>query len=238
MTESTSKNRVILVEPELPENIGFCVRAMACFGLTELVLVGAVRPTPDSAAFRTATLGKEILAQAKEATTLREAFGEARTSIAFTRRPHHKGLVALPHLARTSTQYEAPWALVFGRESIGLTSEEVLACDLACNIPTTHPTGSFNLGQAVAIALATLHECPPMPVDEEGQGSALAARREEWSERVAREIEARGVLHPARLEAGRKHLHDLLRRLRPNDGELRFLEGLTRRFLENGNPKD
>jgi TrmH family RNA methyltransferase len=238
MTDSKPKNIVVLVEPELAENIGFCVRAMACFGLTELVLVGTPRPSPDSAAFRTATLGKEILAQAREASSLHEAFGAARTSIAFTRRPHHKGLIALPHLARASAQHEAPWALVFGRESIGLTSEEVLACDLACNIPTSHPTGSFNLGQAVAIALAMLHECPPMPVDEEGQGSALAARREEWSQRVAREIEARGVLHPARLEAGRRHLHELLRRLRPSDGELRFLEGLTRRFLENGRPAD
>ncbi len=230
---STNENIVILVEPELPENIGFCVRAMACMGLSKLVLVGTPRPDPESPAFRTATLGKDILANAREVTTLQEAFGEARTTIAFTRRPHHKPLVALPHLAAESMQYEAPWALVFGRESIGLTSPEVLSCDLACCIPTSHQTGSFNLGQAVAIALATLHDCPPKPVDDMGQGSALAVKREEWVEKVARQIEARGALHPARLEAGRKHLHDLLRRLRPNDGELRFLEGLTRRFLDD-----
>jgi tRNA/rRNA methyltransferase len=223
-------HRVVLVEPELPENIGFVVRAMSCFGLSRLVLVGCPRPEPDSPAFRTATLGKEILAAAEEAATLREAFGDARTTVAFTRRPHRTALVPLPRLTQESGLHEAPWALVFGRESIGLTSEEVLACDIACNIPTHHPTGSLNLGQAASIAMAFLQAAPPRRSAGDGEGTALAAKREEWVAWAAAEIEARGLLHPARLDAGRKHLSDLLRRLRPSDGELRFLEGISRKI--------
>jgi TrmH family RNA methyltransferase len=238
MDPTALPHRLILIEPEMPENIGFAVRAMSCFGWSKLVLVGAPRPSPDSPAFRTATLGKEILAQAEEVSSLREAFGDARTTIAFTRRPHQKGLLALPHLAQESAKHEAPWALVFGRESIGLTSDEVMACDVACNIPTVHQTGSLNLGQAVSIGLAFLHAAPPRPQDDEGAGSALAVAREEWVDWVGREIETRQLLHPARLEAGKRHLQGLLRRLRPNDGELRFLQGLTRKLVSSPQKSD
>lgn len=236
MTEIVKPHRVILVEPELPENIGFVVRAMSCFGWSKLVLLNAKRPDPESPAFRTATLGKEILARAEEASSLEEAFGDARTTIAFTRRPHQKGLLPLPHLAQDSVSHEAPWALVFGRESIGLTSEEVMACDIACSIPTVHATGSLNLGQAASIALAFLHDLPARPVQEAGEGSALATAREEWARWVGDEIEKRGLLHPARLEAGRRHLQSILRRMRPNDGELRFLQGLSRRLAKDAGP--
>lgn len=236
MTETVIPHRVILIEPEIPENIGFVVRAMACFGWSKLVLVNAPRPEPDSPAYRTATMGKDILASAEVVGSLEEAFGDARTTVAFTRRPHQKGLVPLPYFVQDGALHEAPWALVFGRESIGLTSEEVMACDVAVSIPTIHTTGSLNLGQAASIALAFLHSMPTRPVDAQGEGSALAVRREEWVRWVGDEIEKRKLLHPSKLEAGRRHLDSILRRMRPNDGELRFLYGLSRRMARDAGP--
>ncbi|HNY32113.1 MAG TPA: RNA methyltransferase [Fibrobacteria bacterium] len=221
-----SNHRLILVQPEIPENIGFVVRAMACFGWTELAIVGAEKPTTESVAYRTATLGKDILDRCTVHDTLQEAFGQARTSIAFTRRPHQKGLIDLPNLARRS-DLDAPWALVFGRESIGLTSEEVLQCDFACRIPTAHSTGSLNLGQAVAVALSGLFATEPAPRDP-AKGAELAMLREDWVRRILAEADSH--LHPARQEAGRRHLAALLRRLRPTRAELRFLGGLLERM--------
>jgi TrmH family RNA methyltransferase len=223
-------HRLILVQPEIPENIGFAVRAMSCFGWTDLALVGTGKPDPQSAAYRTATLGKDILDRCTVHEDLPQAFGQARTTIAFTRRPHQKGLVDLPQLSQR-TDLDAPWALVFGRESIGLTSEEVLQCDLACRIPTDHPTGSLNLGQAVAIALSGLHATVPA-VRDPAKGAALAILREDWVRRILANADAH--LHPARQEAGRRHLAALLRRLRPTRSELRFLGGLLER-MSRGN---
>jgi TrmH family RNA methyltransferase len=220
MEKATHPNRVILVEPEIPENVGFVVRAMACFGWTDLAIVGN-RPERESAAYRTATMGKEILDSCTTHPDLVSAFGQARTTVAFTRRPHQKGLVALPHLASTTAGLETPWALVFGRESIGLTSDEVMACDIACNIPTTHTTGSLNLGQAVAVALAGFHAIPERTVQDPSRGTALAALRESWVKEIMGNAES--MLHPARREAGRRHLASLLRRMRPTREELRFL---------------
>jgi len=224
-------NRVILVEPEIPENVGFSVRAMSCFGWTELALVGPV-PDSDSPAYRTATMGKEILVAARSHPDLRSAFGAARTTIAFTRRPHRKGLIDVQRLAQM--QLDRPLALVFGRESIGLTSDEVLSCDYACRIPTVHETGSLNLGQAVAVALASLHELPPPPPSDSGPGPAVATLREQWTESIL--LRAESHLHPARREAGRRHLSALLRRLRPSGEELRFLGALLERM--NREPQD
>lgn len=226
---SVSNHRIILVEPELPENVGFVARAMSCFGWTDLAVVGP-RPDPASAAWRTATLGKEILESCTAHDSLVSAFGPARTTIAFTRRPHQKGLVDLPDVARRLPQMEAPVALVFGRESIGLTSEEVLACDLACQIPTSHPTGSLNLGQAAAIALSWLHDKPAVPGTDPRKGAALASLREDWVRKTLEETDALGILHPARREAGRRHLAGLLRRLRPSREELRFLTAILSRL--------
>lgn len=228
----SNRHRLILVQPEIPENIGFVVRAMSCFGWSELALVGTEKPSTDSVAYRTATLGKDILDRCTVHADLLDAFGEARTSIAFTRRPHQKGLVDLPDLAR-KTDLDAPWALVFGRESIGLTSEEVLQCDLACRIPTDHPTGSLNLGQAVAVALSGLHATVP-PVRDPAKGAELAILRETWVRQILAKADSH--LHPARREAGRKHLSALLRKLRPTRAELRFLGGLLERISKGSPP--
>lgn len=221
-----SANRIVLVEPETPENIGFVVRAMACFGWGNLAIVGT-RPPPDSPAYRTATMGKEILENCTVHPDLVSAFGPARTTIAFTRRPHRKGLVDLPRL-KDVPDLEGPWTLVFGRESIGLTSEEVLSCDIACRIPTTHVTGSLNLGQAVAVALSGLHVLSPAPVPDPSKGIATATIREQWARNLVEGAE--NYLHPARRDAGRRHLSALLRRLRPSREELRFLGALLDRM--------
>lgn len=220
MQNATVPNRVVLVEPEMPENVGFVVRAMACFGWTDLAIVGN-KPDRESAAYRTATMGKEILDSCTTHPDLVSAFGEARTTIAFTRRPHQKGLLPLPHLAASPAGLETPWALVFGRESIGLTSDEVMACDIACNIPTVHATGSLNLGQAAAVALAGFHSVKPRTVQDPSRTTALASLREAWVKDIMSNAES--MLHPARREAGRRHLASLLRRLRPTREELRFL---------------
>jgi len=221
------------VEPEIPENIGFVVRAMSCFGWGDLAIVGE-RPARESAAFRTATMGKEILERCTVHSDLVSAFGEARTTIAFTRRPHRKGLVDL-HRLPDLPDLQGPWTLVFGRESIGLTSEEVLSCDLACRIPTAHSTGSLNLGQAVAVALSGLHGVPSHAVPDPEAEVAVASLREGWTASVLERAE--DFLHPARREAGRRHLAALLRRLRPTREELRFLGALANRISRDLPPR-
>jgi TrmH family RNA methyltransferase len=235
---SALPHRLILIEPEIPENIGFVVRAMACFGWQHLTLVGCPKPEPESPAWRTATMGKEILESCRCVATLEEALDDSCTSIAFTRRPHQKGLHDLPDLSANSARLDAPWALVFGRESIGMTSDEVLACDYACRIPTVHATGSLNLGQAVSIALAFFHQRPARTPPTPSHVATASALRERWIRSTMQDVDLLGLIPPARREAGRRHLMNLLRRLRPNRDELHFLTSLLAKLTSTPKTRD
>ena len=62
-----NRHRLILVQPEIPENIGFVVRAMSCFGWNDLALVGTQKPDPDSVAAILAPYESERALEAWEA---------------------------------------------------------------------------------------------------------------------------------------------------------------------------
>ena len=68
-----------------------------------------------------------------------------------------RAVVPLPELP-DPTSLDGQVALVFGRESSGLTNEEVLLCDLAFSIPTSKAYSSMNLSHAIAVTLYDLYE--------------------------------------------------------------------------------
>ena len=142
---------IILVEPEIPENIGFVARAMKCYNLQDLVLVG--HTGVPNASYRTGVSAKEILDSARCIPTLKEAIQEYSEVVAFSRRSFD-----LPQPSMTVQEYsvleDGKSALVFGRESQGLFRDEIASCSKVVEIPTPHQVISFNLGQAVAIALS------------------------------------------------------------------------------------
>lgn len=146
--------RVVLVEPENPLNVGFVARAMKSFGVSELVLAGSSwKKVPDEARV-TGVSAPEILSGAKFAATLEDALRGCGTAVAFSRRPtdlrqNEVTLPALPALGKGRT------ALVFGRESKGLTRAETALCPHLARIPCQSGI-SLNLGQAVAVALFSL----------------------------------------------------------------------------------
>jgi tRNA/rRNA methyltransferase len=146
---------VILVRPQLPENIGAAARAMANFGSSDLRLVDP-RPFDQVHAARMACDGRDILEQARIFPDLRSAIADCVFTIATSRRLRR---VKIPPLApseavtrMTTFSQGQPTALVFGAEQSGLTNEELFLCDTASTIPTTD-LGSLNLGQSVVVFL-------------------------------------------------------------------------------------
>lgn len=144
------KRIVILVEPENPLNVGFVARAMKCSGVDELRIVSD-RELDDSA-YRTGTSAKEILSNAQMFSSLEDALRDCNHSVAFSRRSFVDAadscdLPDLPDKLNAETV-----AFVFGRESQGLFSHELACCSIHCAIPI-QGTMSYNLGQAVAVAL-------------------------------------------------------------------------------------
>jgi len=150
---------VVLVEPAFGGNLGSVVRAMANMGVSNLKLVGGVSPN-DSDARRMAVNARWLLEQAQVVESLGEAVKDCALVIGTTARPrkHLGDSDQLWDLGALLAQYgdSEKVALVFGRERIGLTNQELAFCNHQITIPTFGDYASLNLAQA---ALLLLYEC-------------------------------------------------------------------------------
>ncbi len=151
--------RVVLVEPTHPGNIGAVARAMKTMGVRHLVLVNP-RSFPHSEAWALAVGADDILEQAQVVSTLAEALAPCAWVVGTSARtrsipwPLSTPRQAMPSLL--SCAATGPVALVFGRESSGLTNEELARCQHHVCIPTDAAYASLNLAQAVQIMV---YEC-------------------------------------------------------------------------------
>ena len=155
--------RVVLVGPENPHNVGFVARAMLCFGAEDLVVAATSWKSLPPQARKTGVAAPEILDRARLVPTLADALRGCDTAIAFSRRPSvlRQKSFTLPERP-TALKGTGETALVFGRESNGLTREESALCPVLARIPCREGV-SLNLGQAVAVALFSL--TAPAPVE-------------------------------------------------------------------------
>ncbi|MFW9843553.1 MAG: RNA methyltransferase [Candidatus Thorarchaeota archaeon] len=147
---------VILVEPEEPGNVGFVTRVLANFGVHALRIVGW-DPREDMTAQIYSVRAHEILDNAGIYNDLPSALEDIEAAWATSARAgrNHSVTRALVPLLELPdpTSREGKVALVFGRESSGLTNEELGFCEMAFTISTSEGYPSLNLSHAVAIVL-------------------------------------------------------------------------------------
>ena len=151
-----SKLAIVLVGPQGAANIGAAARAMKNFGISDLRLI---EPAPhlSKESLDWAVDAEDILESARIHRDLAGALSDVSFSAAFTRRlgrtrRRHLTLgEAAPALADRARD-GAGAALVFGREDAGLTNDEVGACDVVVEIPTSSAFPSINLAQSVILA--------------------------------------------------------------------------------------
>jgi TrmH family RNA methyltransferase len=170
--------RVVLVGPENALNVGFVARAMRGFGARELVLAGSAWKSLPPKARVTGVAAPEVLEGARLVPTLAEALRGCDAAIAFSRRPSvlRQKSFALPAVP-AALKRPGRTALVFGRESNGLTREESALCPFLARIPCRGGV-SLNLGQAVAVALFSLTaEAPRATGAPEAPRSGVALDR-------------------------------------------------------------
>jgi tRNA/rRNA methyltransferase len=147
---------VILVEPQMGENIGAAARAMANFGLARLRLVKPREEWPNPQARKMASGADRILDDAVLYDTLAEAVADCALVLATTARAHDqaKPVIDAAEAARLSATEVAAGqtvGILFGRERIGLENHEVALADRIVTLPVNPAFASLNLGQAVVI---------------------------------------------------------------------------------------
>jgi tRNA/rRNA methyltransferase len=147
---------IILVEPQLGENIGAAARVMANFGLARLRLIRPRDGWPSIQAQRSASGADRILDDAALFDTLEAAIADCTLVLATTARAHDQAKPVIgpdeaaaflaPHVAAGENV-----AVLFGRERYGLENDEVALVDRIVTFPINPAFASLNLAQAVAL---------------------------------------------------------------------------------------
>ena len=158
MSDTTNPNKpaVILIEPQLGENIGTAARAMANFGLSELRIVNPRDGWPNERAFKAASGADWIVENAKLYEEPPQAVLDCNYVYATTARP--RGMVkevitpeqaGLDMRARIADGQKV--GILFGREKFGLRNEEVKLADVIVMAPVNPQFASLNVAQAVLL---------------------------------------------------------------------------------------
>ena len=147
---------IILIHPQLAENIGTTARAMMNCGLYELRLVTPRENHLSPKAISASSGADKILHNAKLYTNTQEAIADLQQVYATTARQRHqiKTVYTAEKAAQTmsiSLQQNIKCGLMFGPERTGLENDDVSLCDAIINIPLNPEHCSLNLSQAVLL---------------------------------------------------------------------------------------
>ncbi|MDG6882587.1 Uncharacterized tRNA/rRNA methyltransferase HI_0380 [Phocoenobacter uteri] len=146
--------QVVLVETSHSGNIGSAARAMKTMGLSQLRLVNPLQPI-DEQAIALSAGAKDVLEQAQTFATFDEAIADCQLVVGSSARLRHlQSTLVNPRkggeIVMTQAQ-QGKIAVVFGRERVGLTNDELLKCHYHLNVPTNPEYGSLNLAMAVQL---------------------------------------------------------------------------------------
>ncbi|MBI5759902.1 MAG: RNA methyltransferase [Planctomycetales bacterium] len=181
MIRSADNIRIVLVQPESPGNVGAVARALKTMGLSELVLVAPICDPRSDHAVALAHNATNVLAAARIVPTLEQALSDTTFSVATTNRIRCQNAPFLtprqlaPDLLAKSVSH--PAAIVFGRESSGLTNAEASLCSIQSTVPAATDVPSLNLAQAVMIYVYELFQAS-LVHDEETYPWQLASHSE------------------------------------------------------------
>ena len=150
------KPAVILVGPQLGENIGTVARAMLNFGLEDLRLVNPRHGWDVDRAIKASAGADKVVENRKTFTTTAEAIADLGYIVATTARSRDMVKTVLTPEKTAEKIYShasegVKSGLMFGPERTGLGNDEISLCDAICTVPLNPDFSSLNLAQAVLL---------------------------------------------------------------------------------------
>ncbi|MDB6179211.1 RNA methyltransferase [Paracoccus sp. Z330] len=231
---------IILVRPQMGENIGAAARAMLNFGLTEMRLVAPRDgwPNPKAVAMASGAAGR-VLDQAKVYPDLASAMEGVGFAFATTARGRDltKPVFTPASAMEKARSHEGRCALIFGPERAGLENEDVARANAIVTVPVNPDFPSLNLAQAVLLMgyeWGREHLPPePAPLQRRPDGELPADRVE--IERLGDHYEDKlaeaGFFFPETKAANmRLNLRNMWSRLSLTRGDVRILHGVLRQL--------
>lgn len=240
---------IVLVRPQLGENIGKAARAMLNFGLTEMRLVNPRDGWPNPSAGPAAAGADIVLERAKVYECTADAVADCEHVYATTvrKRGVTKPVVGPDEAARLMHSEPGRHAILFGREASGLETEDVALARHILTVPINPEFGSLNLAQAVIL---TAYEWSRIGREAGADGGLVQPTAEEEAlppapqaeldgliDHLERMLAPRGYFLPeARADATRRTLRSVLTRPGWNHLEVRTLRGILSTLERN--PRD
>lgn len=232
---------IILVRPQLGENIGKAARAMLNFGLTDLRLVNPRDGWPNPSAGPAASGADIVLERAQVFGSVADAVADIPNVYATTVRKRELVLpVVTPEQAAAQiTATSARSAILFGAERSGLETEEAALARAILTVPINPEFRSLNLAQAVILVAYewSKHQSLAMPTEgEEAEPRAPHGDFEGLIGQLDEALERSGYFYPPdRTPATKNSIRTILTKPGWSTREIRALRGMIRTIT---NPRD
>ncbi len=228
---------VVLVDPQLGENIGTAARAMLNFGLTDLRLVRPRDGWPNAKAVSAAAGATEVLDKVRIFETTAAAVTDLHRLFAATARPRSMlkpTVTACQAAVDMRGRFAAGEAcgVIFGPERTGLNNDDVARADAILTIPINPRYASLNLAQTVVVIAYEWFQTAQAPVAEreacEPSESATQAELENFYDHLMRELDECGFLFPPeKRPAMVRNIRNIFQRAGLHAHEVRTLHGIV-----------
>lgn len=242
---------VILVRPQMPENIGATARAMANGGLFHLRLVNPRESWPHPLAVRMASGADRILEAATVHATVDDAVADLHRVLATCPRPRHTVTTVLTARGaaaelRAIAGQGLRAGVLFGPERAGLDAEEMARADTLVRYPLNEAFDSLNLAQAVMVLAyewwTAAEATPPRQLQTHESPVATKASLDNLIRHLVDELDASGFLrHGAKRPIMVRNIRHLFQRGQATEQEVRTLHGmvamLSRGRMLHGRPE-
>jgi tRNA/rRNA methyltransferase len=234
---------IILIEPQLPENIGMVARAMLNCGLGDLRLVRPREIWPNDKAVAAASGADRVLDAARLYASTAEAIADLKHVYATTARPRYMTKrVATPRQAAAELRARPTEGVgvgfLFGPEAAGLRNDDIALAEAVVTVPLNPAFSSLNLGMAVLLVgyewfAAGAGETPPPALVMRETRPATQADLLGLYEHLERELDACGFLRNRQSRPSMvRNLRNLFGRAGLTEQEVRTLRGIIACLVE------
>ncbi|MDX2101761.1 MAG: RNA methyltransferase [Alphaproteobacteria bacterium] len=227
---------ILLVEPQLAENIGAAARAMLNFGLTDLRLITPRIEWPSERARQTSSGADLVIDQVRLYRSVAEAVADLKLVIATSHRAREmvKEQITPTEAAtrlRAASDSGIPTGILFGPERTGLVNADQVLCDAVCTVPTNPDFSSLNLAQCVLLMAweyARIADTTPPAVLRTGESPpATKQHLMSFLTRLEVELDASGFLRVPHMRAAMvQNIRAMFTRTGLTDQEVRTLHGI------------
>jgi tRNA/rRNA methyltransferase len=233
---------IVLVRPQLGQNIGKAARAMLNFGLTEMRLVAPRDGWPNPDAGPAASGADIVLERAQVFDTVKDAIADCSTVYATTvrRRDLVMPVLTPEQMAEEVAASDHPTAILFGAERSGLETEEVALANAIVTVPINPEFASLNLAQAVILLAYEWSKQSPLavPPAKELEPPAPHGELEGMIAQLDEALVEKGYFHPpSRTQATRNTIRTIFTKTGWSSREVKAVRGILRALVGPPRPR-